>query len=158
MNEHNTLWSMGKGYGSRVSMTSHRDSGDGTPVCGAKARRWMPGPARVTCVKCAAKEGAVVGNADTVLRPDSLLSAKDQRTLHPAQQIRKLRNIAKRALAHADWMHELATSQYAGDQRDDDRARCAAERDAAMAKARKATSELLAVARASDDPRVRRLA
>ena len=84
----------------------------------------------------------------------SLLSKKDRETLHWRGQIQKLRRIAVRAQSKADWMVEMQT-RYSRNGLDKDMiADCEAQRVKAQARAIAAAEEMLAIAKANNDPRV----
>lgn len=104
-----TVATSSKSYGYSTG-TRHLATADGAALCGTRMTRPTYSVQRAaTCDRCRKAAGqAPTGDTTTVLRPDSLLSAKDQRTMNLHQQRRKLATIAKRAAAHAEWMDELA--------------------------------------------------
>jgi hypothetical protein len=100
----------------------------------------------------------------TTTTTKSFLTKKD-RELHYRAQIKKLHNIANRAMKKADHMTELVGGYYTDMVEDavDDaervkavaaRTEAAAEVWALQAKAAAAAEEMLAIARANNDPRV----
>lgn len=99
----------------------------------------------------------------------SLLTKRD-RELPWQNQVTKLRNIANRAQKNADWMttligqYEDQIERYSGDEyeRHPEKVRadiedCVKQRAAKLDRAERAVTEMLIIAKANNDPRVKHL-
>lgn len=108
-------------------------------------------------------------NTNHTTKPKSLLSKKDQ-TLPWQNQVTKLRNIANRAQKNADWMttlicqYEDQIERYTGDEYEIHPEKlqayiedCVKKRTAKLERAEQAVTEMLIIAKANGDPRVRHL-
>ena len=95
--------------------------------------------------------------------PKSLLTAKYKKMPWQAQ-VQNLQRIGARALANVDWMTKLignyemqiADGEYVDEARANI-AECVAQRAKSKAKAKAAATEMFAIAKANNDPRVRGL-
>lgn len=91
-------------------------------------------------------------NNDTKPKTKSLLTKKDREHLPWQAQVQKLRRIGNRAMKKADWLEELR-EMYKDDPVV---APSMDEVHALRERATMAVNEMLAIARANDDPRVAR--